>query len=404
MPLVRLAWRNLWRHRRRTLLLMVIVGYAAAVIVFFWGFTDGFLESVLESHGRLLSAPVVITTPAYQDDPDPEHALPDLAFLDAVRRHPLVQAAAVRVAFPALVTSPYASAGTEVRGVDPAAEPGVSRVARHVAAGRMLERPGEAVLGAGLAERLDVRLGERLVVDAASLAGPQAAGLVLVGLVRTGVTAVDDALVWIHQDDARRLSGVATATEVALQVPWGREEAVASSLREVLPPGVGAYGLRERLGSLWEELRTQRVETTVLGLFLSLFAALGVVSTVLISVMQRTREFGMMLAMGMSQRQLARLVVWETVLVGALGWAGGLVVGYALTFALSRVNLVGALLSGAYGQLFAELGLPGEIYTVSRPAYALYASSTVLTAVLFSLAAPVRRVWRLEPARALRSE
>lgn len=404
MPLVRLAWRNLWRHRRRTLLLVLVVGYPAATIVFFWGFTDGFTESVLSSHGRLVSAPVVVSTPLYQEDPDPEHALPDLGFVEELRRHPGVQAVTMRLAFPALVTSAYTSAGVEVRGVDARAEPHVSRVAQHIQDGRMLERPGEVVLGAGLARRLDVRLGERLVIDAASLAGPQAAGLVLVGVVQTGVAVVDDGLVWVHLDDARRLTGVATATEVALQVPRGREDALAASLQQVLPEGVRAYGLRQRLGGLWEDLQAQRVENMVLGLFLSMFAAVAVVSTVLIRVMQRTREFGMLLALGMNQRQLARMVMAETVLVSALGWGAGLVAGYATTVALSRVNLLGGLLSQAYGELFAQLGLPAEVYTVARPAHALYASMTVATSVLLALFAPVARVLRLEPVRALRSE
>lgn len=404
MPLVRLAWRNLWRHRRRTLLLVLAIGYATLVIVFFWGFTDGFIESVLTSHARLLSAPVLVTTPTYQEDPDPENALPHLDFLDALRRHRSVQAASVRLTFPALLSSAYTSSGAEVWGVDPLAEPAVSRVPQHVAQGRMLERPGEVVLGAGFAERLDVRLGERVVLDTASLAGPQAAGLTLVGIVRTDVEAVDQGLVWVHLDDARRLTGVPTGTEVALNVPRGQEEAAPELLAQVLPPDVRAYGLRQRLGSLWEDLQWQRVETTVLGTFLSVFAALAVVSTVLVSVLQRTREFGVMLAMGMKALQLAGLVVWETLLASALGWAAGLAAGYTLTLLMGQVNVLGALFRGAYGDLFAELGLSGEVYTASRPAYALYASTTMAIAVLFSLGAPVRRALALEPARALRAE
>lgn len=404
MALVRLAWRNLWRHRRRTLLLMLVVGYATVVIVFFWGFTDGFTQSVLGSHARLLSSPVLVTTEAYHEDPDPENALRDLGFVHALRGHPSVQAVAVRLTFPALLSSPYTSTGAEARGVDPQAEPAVSRVPQYVVGGRMLERPGEVVLGARLAERLDVRLGERLVLDTASLAGPQAAGLTLVGIVQTGVSAVDEALVWVHLDDARRLTGVATGTEVALAVPWGREESVAGSLEPLLPSGLHAYGLRERLGGLWEDLQAQRAENTVLGLFLSVFAAVAVVSTVLVSVLQRTREFGVMLAVGMSQRRLAALVTWETLLASALGWGLGLAVGYALTWGMGRVNVLGPLLAGSYGELFAQLGLSSEVYTVSRPVYALYASSTMAMAVLFSLLAPVRRVLALEPARALRAE
>ena len=404
MILIRLAWRNLWRHPRRTILLGLAVAYATLVIVFFWGFTDGFIDSILVNQGRLLSAPVLITTPAYQEDPDPQHALPDLDFLATVRAHPSVRGVAVRLTFPVLVSSPYASMGTEARGVDPAAEPAVSLVPDRIVEGRMLEAPGEAVLGAGLAERLDVRLGERVVVDTASLAGPQAAGLVVVGLARTGLSSLDETLVWVHLDDARRLTGVTTGTEVALDVPRGQEESVAASLSGVLPSGIGAYGLRQRMGSLWADLRSGRAEVVVIGLFLSVFAALAVVSTVVVSVLQRTREFGVMMAVGMSPRQVSTMVVWETVLASALGWLAGLAGGFALTALMQRYNILGPILGQSYGALFAQLGVPEEVYTVTRPAYALYASSTVAMAVLFALLGPVRRVRALDPARALRSE
>ncbi|MEJ2667207.1 MAG: ABC transporter permease, partial [Deinococcales bacterium] len=172
----KLAWRNLWRQRSRTVLLLVVVAYATMAIILFWSFYDGFVASLLSSQGRFASAPVLITTPAYHSDPDPHNALPELSFRDRLSGG-AVGATAARLTFPALLQSPYAALGASVRGVEPGLEPLVSDVPAAVAKGRMVRGPGEIVLGRQLAERLDVRVGERLVVAAQALAGAQALGL-----------------------------------------------------------------------------------------------------------------------------------------------------------------------------------------------------------------------------------
>lgn len=402
-PLLRLAWRNLWRQRRRTALLVVVVAYATLTTVFYWGYTEGITESMLQNQARLLSAGALIATPAYGDDPDPENALPTLAFMDAVRGVPGVRSAAPRLEFFALLRSPYTALGAQVRGVDPALEPAVSDLPGNVSEGRMLSAPGEMVLGLELAARLDVRVGERLALDTSALAGPQAAGLTVVGFLETGIIAVDDGTVLVHLEDARTLTGVQTATGVALDVLRGQEEAVATRVQSVLPDGVRAYSLRDLLGPLAEQLDTSRISGIPIGLLFAVLAALAVTSTVVVSVLERQREFGMMAAIGLAPPKLARMVVSEAVLATALGWMVGLVIGYALTWTFGTWNIMGAAFAGIFDG-FRAYGIGDELYTTSSPRYALYAAATVAFAALFALLIPARQVARLEPATAMRAE
>lgn len=300
-PLAKLAWRNLFRQRRRTTILVIVVAYATLAIIFFWGFTDGFLNSTINGQARFLNAPALITTPTYFADPDPENALPDLNFLEESTSIRLVQTAAPRLDFPGLIRSPYATQGVQVRGVDPALENAVSSIPENVGEGRMLERVGETVIGKGLAESIDIRLGERLALDASSQAGPQATGLIVVGLVDSGIELVDETTVLIHIEDARGLTGVETATGVALDIPFGREEAAARALQNRLPEGVQAYPIKELLGPLQSGLASERAQMLPLSLIFSLFAAITVTSTVVVSVLERTREFGIIIALGLDQ-------------------------------------------------------------------------------------------------------
>ncbi len=403
--LARLAWRNLWRQRRRTLLLVVVVAYATLAIVFFWGYTDGFLDSIMNAQGRLVAAPVLITREAYHDDPDPSNALADPEALARLAvRDARVRGAAPRVDFGALLRSPYTSEGVMARGVDPALEASVSDLPASIADGRMLRGPGEIVLGKGLAQRLDVRLGERVAIDVSALAGPTAMGLRLVGIIDAGTALVDDYTALIDLADARALTGVAGATGLALDVPLGHEDAAAQAVQASLPSGVHAYPVGALLGALQRGLAAERIQMIPMGLLFALFAAVTVTTTVVVSVLERTREFGVMVALGLDQGGLGWLVTFESVFATALGWLAGLVVGYGVLWLLSTTNALGALLVGAYGDILEGLALTDQVYAAVRPEYALYASATVALAAILAVLAPARRVRRLNPSEAMRTE
>jgi len=401
--LPRLAWRNLWRHRRRTGLLLLVVAYATMTTILFWGVQDGFTQSVQLGNARFLSAPALITTPAYLEDPDPERGLPSLDFLPQVEKQPGVNAAAPRLEFPTLIRSAYTADAVQARGVDPALEAKVSHLPRAVAEGRMLEQPGEVVLGRQLAERLDVRLGERVVLDTSALSGPQALGLRLVGLVHSGIAPVDRGTVLVHLEDARFLTGLQTATGVALDVARGQEARIAEALQPVLPQTLRAYDLTQLLGGLSTAIGTKQSSTFFIGLIFSLFAALAVTSTVLVSVLERTRELGLMGAIGLGPAGLALMITLETVFATALGWGVGLLLGYSLNTWMATQNVLGPVFA-SYGAAWEILGTGNEIYTAQSPLYALYAAITIALAALFSVLIPARRVFLLNPAEAMRTE
>lgn len=403
LALPRLAWRNLWRHRRRTLLLVLVVAYATITTILFWGVQDGFTQSVQLGNARFLGAPALITTPQYFEDPDPEQGLPSLDFLARIQTQPGVNAAAPRLEFPTLIRSAYTADAAKARGVDPALEAKVSNLPTAIAAGRMLAEPGEVVLGQQLAERLDVRLGERVVLDTSALAGPQALGLQVVGLVKSGIAPVDRGTVLVHLQDARLLTGLQTATGVALDVTRGQEARIAEALQPVLPQNIRAYDLTQLLGGLSSAIGTKQSSTFFIGMIFSLFAALAVTSTVLVSVLERTREFGMMGAIGMNPPRLATMVTLETVLATSIGWGVGLVLGYALNFWMATQNVLGPIFA-SYGAAWEILGTGGEIYTAQSPIYVLYAALTIVLAAFFSILIPARRVLSLNPAEAMRTE
>ncbi|WP_038056637.1 ABC transporter permease [Thermus amyloliquefaciens] len=396
MSLLRLAWRNVLRQRRRTALLSLVVVYVTVAVLFMFGFLDGYGESLVEAYAQYVEAPVVVAREAWWEDPDPENGFPSLPPL----AHPLVQAATPRLSLYALFRSPYRMQGGVVLGVDPEGEKALSRVPSKVGEGRWLQGPGEVVLGYRLAERLDVRVGERLVVET----GKEALGLQVVGLVRAGVGNVDFGGVYVHLEDARRLAGGGVgATHLALRVPRGREEGVAKALNQVLPEGFRAKGVWELMGPIRADYEGSRLfYVPLLGLFM-LLAAVAVVSTTYVSVRERLREFAVAESLGLSPARLAGQVALEAALASGLGLLAGLLLGYALLGYTSTHDVFGPLMRLSV-ELLPEAGLSEHLYTSIRPVYALYASLLVGLSALLALLFPGRLVLRLDPSRYVKGE
>ncbi len=269
----------------------------------------------------------------------------------------------------------------------------------------MVENPGELVLGKTLAEELDVRVGERLALDVQSVGGSQGAGLEVVGIIDSNINPVDEGVVLIHLGDARTLTGISTATGVALDVQQGGEDAVAAAVNSaaVLPQGVTAYPIAELLGGLMSGIEGKRTSMIPIVLIVALFAAVTVMSTVIVSVIERTREFGVITALGLDQGQIARMVTLEAVYTTFIGFVVGAVLGFGLTALMSATNLMGPFINTFYGSYLKGIALSDQFVFAASLSYLAWAAVTILIAAVLAIAVPGRRVRNLNPSEAMRA-
>lgn len=380
------------------MLLALVVAYVTVATLFVDGFLDGYGESLVDAYGAYIAAPVVVASRGWWDDPDPAHSLKAVPRME----HPAVLAHSPRLGFPALVRSPYRTEGIEAVGVEPRRELAVSRVPSRVAQGRWLDAPGEAVVGIHLARRLDVRVGERLVVETSALRGPQAVGLRVVGIVRAGVSNVDHFGLYLHLEDARWLTG-GVATQVAVRVPRAREDAAAQALNRLLPPGLEARGVWDLMGPIRYDYEASRLfYAPILGLFV-LLAAVAVTSTTYVSVRERLREVAVTESLGLPPLSLSAAVAAEAVLASSVGLLVGLVVGYGLLWYTATHNVFGPLMQLSV-ELMPEFGLTEALYTAVRPVYVVHAAAVVAVSGLLAALFPARMVLRLDLPRYLKGE
>jgi ABC-type lipoprotein release transport system permease subunit len=376
--IVKLAMRNLTRHRWRSL--MTAGGVAVAVGMLIWTvcFTHTFSVAMIQGATAVDVGQVQIHSEAYIEKPSLYHAFPVAsADLDRVRALPAVAGASPRVHAFGLVGHEARSQVARVIGVDAVHEVEVTRLAKGVTKGRWLspapspDGPREALLGDTLARTLSVSPGDELVLFLQAADGSLGNDLLkVVGIIRSGNEGIDRAAVIMHLADAQftaALEGEAHEVTIALHRFDDADEAAADVQRildaaavALAAPAAGddagalASPLKARtwravLPQLAQMIQTSEKSIWVIYVIIYLLAALGILNTQRMSAMERRREFGVLLAIGLKPRQLALTLITESTLLTAAGGAAGALLGWALStyHAIHGLNLTALTDSGA---------------------------------------------------------
>jgi ABC-type lipoprotein release transport system permease subunit len=389
--LATLAWRNLWRHPRRTLMILFAFALGVWSMVVLAAITRGSMEQQLDRSILHLTGHIQIHHPGYRDDPVIEHRMSAPGErLAAALAGTEDRAWAARVRVPAVIASERESAGVTLVGIEPARERGLSFIPGAVTDGRYLDSPEDPglLLGRKLAERLETGLGRRVVLMSQDI-GNQVAdrGFRVVGLFDTQPQAMEEAYVFVGRAQAQRMLRLDEAiSEIALMAPnrdrlgplLARLRAAAPAL-EVAP---------------WTEVEpllvlTQKITDVILVIWYAIvFAAMsfGLINTLLMAVFERTREFGLFQALGMPPRHIVGQVLVESLILLGLALAAGNVLAWATVAALE-----GGIDLSAVAEGMEMIGVAPVIY----PAWSAgdLAAANLLVFVL-GLAASLYPAWR----------
>ena len=409
MFLLTVAWRNLWRHRRRSLITASAMGLGMALCMFTIALTDGMYAQMFDVMVTQNLGHAQIHHPDYPAKKGLHDTVPGAsALVGRLDQLPQVRGLTPRLFGFALAGGADKSSGVRLIGVQPAREEAVTHASKRVVGGRFLadDVAQEAVLGDELMDELKLDLGEQIVVIGQSAMGAMASDLyTIVGTVHTGSTAIDRGAVYLHQSDLQDFLDLPDQVHEIVVVGDDAElaPALAASIQGVTDPA------DPPLVRTWTEADPQAAQmlgmqdaskVIMLGIVFSV-AALGVLNTMLMAVFERTRELGVMRALGLTPSQLLRLVLVEAVLLTTLSAAVGLVLGAALDWWVitEGINFAGA---DGKGMTYQGITLDPIIRGVFDP------TGVVLTLVMMfgiSVAAaiwPAIRAARLQPVDAMR--
>jgi len=400
--LIAMAWRNIERNLRRSLITVFAIALGLAALLFLWGFNDGVHNNMMRNLQRVIVGSVQIHAADFFKRPKLTRDIRNLSEITPALDELGIERRALRIRSFALAAGEETSRGLMMLGLNADQEAVTTRIAQKVTRGRFVrsDDTNACVLGATTAENLKVKLGDDVILLAEDRYGSLAAEkFKLVGIIESGEMGIDRGLVIVPMLFMQQMLGMeGRYSEVVMQLEADELEPVTAALRTKLEPQ-GYEVLR------WYDMYPVMKEWVDLEngfyyIFLSivlLIVAAGVMNTVLMSMLERTREFGVMMALGCGRVRIASLVLIESMILGCMGVVSGTGLGMALIYYYQKNGIDMSEMMDSVQRYYIDT----VIYTEIDTDHLLITVVSVLVAAALAAFVPAWQAAKLEPVEAI---
>jgi len=406
MLFLTMAWRNVWRNRRRSALTVSVIALSLTFNILMRGIGDGFHEQMVDNSVRAHIGHLQVHRSGYHDDPGLNRTLPDPAAVQrALAALPGVRGYSLRVLGDGLASTDDNSAGIAIVGIDPTEERTVTTIERAITEGRYLDGPDPRpiLVGDRLATTLKTRVGDKVVLLVQAADGSMGAQLFRVGgLFRSGSPDLDRNVAYVRRSDAQDLFalGDRVTEAVVLLESSAAVEGAQASLAAALAGGTYEVLTWSQVEPFLEQfiVLDDAFFYIIVGI-LFIVISIGILNTILMSVFERVREFGVMMALGTRPRQVVRLVVLEAIVLAAVGSAVGGTLGSLATlyFADAGIDL------SSFAEGAASIGITTTVvYSELTAANVILSNLAVFVLVVLVALYPAVHAARLRPVDAIR--
>ncbi|MCP4074750.1 MAG: ABC transporter permease [Gammaproteobacteria bacterium] len=402
-----MAWRNLWRHKRRTWLTVGAMIFSNLLLVFMISLQFGSYRMMIDNTLKSYTGHMQVQLEGYNDDSKIRNSFDNIIPLAEQLRQTLntSRVAARGVAF-AMTSSEMRSYGLQIVGVEPGYEPEVSTLSGLLKKGQFFSgnNAEEIIIGSILARNLRVDIGAELTLLGSGRDGSFAAGVVLVtGIFESGSNDVDRSMAQIPLGYFQSLFSmgnqghniVINAEDLSLvDVLQSKVSHVIASRKELV-----LLDWNQLQPGLQQAIQADMFSAWFMYAILIVLVAFSVLNTQLMSVLERTREFGIMMALGVKPVRLGALVITETTLMSTLGLAIGAGLGALLAYYLS---LVGFSYPGME-EMAGKFNLPDRMYPSLSLLSVFLGPCIVFICSLLASVYPALRLFFLHPVSAMRT-
>jgi ABC-type lipoprotein release transport system permease subunit len=404
--MVKLAWRNMWRNWRRTAIGLVAIVLGLILLLFMDGLIIGSDQAMFGNSVRLYGGNIQIHGPGFMEKARRMPLIPVEnadQVLEVVRAQPQVVSARARINTGGMISSREGAYGVVITAIEPEHEAAHSLQAENIVAGRfLLPEDGDAVLiGQALADSLAVTVGDRVnLLGRSTHEMMRQRTMTVVGIFDLGMPEAEKGMAFITLPEAQTLYNLRDqVTEITILLEdVGQESAVLGTLKGALV-GYEIDGWDTLRPEMRETMDTKASVTTAFSFIVLLIASIGVLNLMLMAVFERTREMGVLAALGMKGRQIMALFLLEGTLIGVVGAViGGLLAALLITW-VGRVGIDISFISEAAGDMGALLG--DRLYPVFTWQQMLRQGVAVAVIAALATLYPAWQAARKEPAMAL---
>ena len=401
---LRLAWRNIWRHKRRTIIIVMAISLTLSLMMFYDGVMNGFTDVIYGNAVKVLGGNIQVHALGYREQANstPLLSLSDpQAVVKAAQANSLVEAATMRISTGGLVTSREGAFAVGITGVEPEKEQKVNIIGQNIKEGRNLTSvdTDSILIGKGLADATGVKVGDRItLVGRTQHEQMRQRTMTIIGVFDLGMVDIEKQTVYISLAEAQALYEVSTPTEVSVFMKQlGQEAEVIKNMKSSLS-GYEIESFQANYPDLASAINTKSGVMNVFSVIIVAIAGVGILNLLLMAVYERTREIGMLGAMGLRPAQISLLFVLEGVMIGLVGIAVGIILGLACNWSLMQVGMDFTSYSGLASYMAL---IKNKIYpTWGTEMLLMRASIIAIISVLASLI-PAIEAGQREPAQAL---
>lgn len=405
-----MAWRNLWRNRRRTLITLSSLAFGVLLATLFTGMSDWRWSEVINSVAKMGAGHITVQHPDYLDKPTLTRTLRGSRDKSSrIMASGVVRHVVPRISGQTMLSTAGETTGATFMAFEPGLEtPDTLSVLDGLTEGEMFSGTAGRgiILGHKLAELLDTRLGRKVVYTLTNKEGDIVSGLARVsGIIKTGSPSMDARLCLLPIDTVRKVLGYEAdeTTILAVFVNDHRDvDVVAQILQDTVGEQASALTWTQTQPDLAGFIAMKVNGMVLMEAFIMLLISAGIFNTLFMSVMERLREFGVMMAIGLSQGQLFRLVLWESLWLALAGLLAGVAVTAVPYYLLATTGLDLTSMMGDQAVEIAGAAMKPELKIAIYPENALKIAVLMTAATLLSGLYPAWRAGLVDPAETIK--
>lgn len=402
--LIKIARRNIWRSKKRSITLLIAISLGLWSGMFLIAFYNGMIEQRVDAAIRDEISHIQIHHPEFLNDFDTEFVIPDASnTLQYINKNPAVKASAGRVILFGMIASPAGSTGIKINGIQAESENKLTQLSTKLIEGQFFNplKSNEILIGQKLANKLKLNLNKKTILTFQDTSGNLAsAAFRIVGIYKTQNTPFDEANVFVNYADIDSLAGLHGGIhEIAVLLHSNSSlDSCLSQFKQLLPDAdVKSWvEISPEIG-ITVSAGTQMVYI-YMGIIL-LALTFGIINTMMMSVLERTREIGMLLALGMNKFKIFTMILWETCFLILAGCPVGMLLAL---LTISITHHYGIHLD-SYSEVYSNFGYSPIVYPNLNSDQLIKIIIMVIITALVSSILPAQRALKIKPASAIKN-
>ncbi len=405
-----MAWRNLWRNRRRTLVTLSSIAFGFFLAILFTGIGDSTYSDMIDLAAEMGGGHVTLQHPEYLETPSLKRTVRGMhEKMSAVAAVNNVEKVVPRISGQIMLSTAANSVGAFFLAYDPEQESDATiSVLDALEEGELFTSSTGSgiILGEGLVKNLEVRMGQKVVYTLTDKHGEIVTGLArLSGIIKTGAASIDNGLCLLPFDTIRETIDYETDETTMLAVfinDQRRSPAIAKQVGALLNDGTVALTWAQTQPDLAGFIAMKVGGSIFFEILIMILVAAGIFNTLFVSVMERVREFGIMMAIGFSPDKLFKLVMWESFWLGVTGFVSGVLVTAWPYYYFATSGIDYSSIIGEGGTDVAGVALDPIMYVRIYPENAIIIAVVIILTTMVSGLYPAWRAGRVAPVEAIK--